>query len=281
MTCFHHLVNEATTAWQHETTRKTSSLFCHSMTNSRYRWLVIPPFPLWCIASLDRVASKSSTPLLFKTFPKCCNSHLEIHPNGIPCFWRNFPASQSQLSSSNPFKYTSGAGQAGGGSLERESNYTPKKELAYRMCAGWPNRVFVRRATNSTKSCAFHESYTATSPNAALATKSEAPKAPSIVAPATKSDAQTSPNAALATKSDAPTSPNVAPAAKSNILKSPSIAPATKRDIRTSPNVAPATQRLESPNIAPATKSHSPTSPNVVLATKSDTATSALRKLTF
>ena len=75
-----------TTAWQHETTRKTSTLFCHSMTNSRYRWLVRPPFPLWCIASLDRVAPKSSIPLLFKTFPKCFNSHLEIHPNGIPCF---------------------------------------------------------------------------------------------------------------------------------------------------------------------------------------------------
>ena len=34
----------------------------------RYRWLIRPPLPLWCIASLDRVASKSSVPLLVGSF---------------------------------------------------------------------------------------------------------------------------------------------------------------------------------------------------------------------
>ena len=41
---------------------------CQTQSCSRYIRVISPDFPLWCIASLDRVASKSSAPLLFQNY---------------------------------------------------------------------------------------------------------------------------------------------------------------------------------------------------------------------
>ena len=99
----------------------------------------IPPASACNFPIATRATCSTVTTVTTGTSSSTCR---QIATAIIPCRSQHRPYivylvySQSHYKAS---KYiTSRAGQAGGGTFKRENNYTPKKKIAYRMCAGRP-----------------------------------------------------------------------------------------------------------------------------------------------